>query len=207
MQIKICGITRAQDAEIAVAAGAQAIGLVFWPGSKRAVSVDQARSICAHLPPFTCVVALMVNPEPALVDEVLESIPVNLLQWHGDESPEFCEQWHFPYIRALRAEPGIDLKAVTAYYPKARGFLVDTVHDGKFGGTGRTFDWNVLPMMFDRPLILAGGLNANNVAAGVRRFQPQAVDVSSGVESAPGIKDPEKIKRFIKAALIAAQGE
>ncbi len=207
MQVKICGITRPGDAKEAVAAGAHSIGLVFYAASKRAVSVAQAREICQGLSPFTCITALMVNPQPALVEQVLSELPVNLLQWHGDESPAFCEQWRMPYIRALRAEPGVDLVAEAARYPSARGFLVDAVHEGQFGGTGKTFDWRLLPEAFDRPLILAGGLDVDNVAEGIRQLNPTAVDVSSGVESAPGIKDAEKVQRFINAARTAAEGK
>jgi len=207
LQIKICGVTRPKDAVAAADAGADAIGLVMWSGSKRAVTLAQARAVCEVVPPFLTVTALLVDPEPSWVEEILTALPVNLLQFHGNETPEFCERWAVPYIRALRAEPGRDLVAEAQRYPAARGFLVDAVHDGQFGGTGQTFDWALLPQHFDRPLILAGGLHVDNVAAGIEKLRPVAVDVSSGVETAPGIKDEHKMRAFINAARAAAQSE
>lgn len=206
MRIKICGITRPEDALAACDLGADAIGLVFWSGSKRSVSIDTARAICDVTSPLVTVTALMVDPEPEWVETILSAVPVNLIQWHGAETPAFCEQWQRPYIRALRAEPGVDLGAEAARYPGARGFLVDAVHQGQFGGTGQVFDWSLVPADFSYPLILAGGLTIDNVAAGIRALKPAAVDVSSGVESAPGIKDRAKIERFITAARSAAEG-
>lgn len=207
MQVKICGITRPEDGVRAASLGADAIGLVFWSGSQRSVSITSAGAICDALPPFMTVTALMVNPTEAEVESVLRSVPVNLLQFHGDESPEFCEQWQVPYIRALRVQVGIDLPAEAARYGKARGFLLDSVHKGQFGGTGQQFDWALVPENVNRPLILAGGLNPANVGEGIQRLQPIAVDVSSGVESAPGVKDPEKMQRFIDAAKATRIGQ
>lgn len=203
IQIKVCGITRPEDAAQACALGVDALGLVFWSGSKRCVDVEQARDICAAIAPFTSIVALMVNATDALVDRVLEQLPVTMLQWHGDESPEFCERWQAPYVRALPVLPGRDLLADMAQYPRARGFLLDAVHDGQFGGTGQAFDWQALPEAISRPIILAGGLSAENVAQGISTVRPTAVDVSSGVESVPGIKDPIKIERFVTAVRAA----
>jgi phosphoribosylanthranilate isomerase len=191
----------------AASLGADAIGLVFWSGSQRSVSIASAGAVCETLPPFMTITALMVNPTEAEVELVLRSVPVNLLQFHGDESPEFCEQWQVPYIRALRVQAGVDLAAEAARYPKARGFLLDAVHKGQFGGTGQQFDWALVPESFNRPIILAGGLNPANVGEGIRRLQPIAVDVSSGVESAPGVKDPEKMQRFIDAAKATQIGQ
>jgi len=153
------------------------------------------------------ITALMVNADADSVDEVLNTVPVNLLQFHGDESPEFCERWSVPYIRALRAQDGRDLAVEAERYPNARGFLVDAVHEGQFGGTGKTFDWSLLRGEFTRPLILAGGLNVENVVAGIQQVNPVAVDVSSGVESAPGIKDSQKMNAFVNAVRVAAQRE
>lgn len=207
MQVKICGITRPEDGAAAASLGADAIGLVFWEGSRRAVDVDGARRICDALPPFIAVTALMVNPSPDEVELVLNSLPINVLQFHGDEAPAFCEQWRLPYIRALRAQAGVDLTAEAAKYPHARGFLLDAVHQGQFGGTGQTFDWALVPQSFNRHVILAGGLNPANVGEGVRQIRPVAVDVSSGVESSPGIKDHDKMQRFIEIAKAAGIGQ
>lgn len=200
VQVKICGITRREDGITAAALGADAIGLVFWAGSRRAVTIAQACAICEALPPFIAVTALMVNPSAVDVELVLDNVPINVLQFHGDETPAFCEQWRVPYIRALRAQPGVDLTAEAARYQRARGFLLDAVHEGQFGGTGQQFDWALVPATFQRPLILAGGLNPANVGEGISRLQPVAVDVSSGVERAPGIKDYDKMQRFIDVA-------
>lgn len=207
MQVKICGITRPEDGAAAASLGADAIGLVFWEGSRRAVDIDGARRICDELPPFIAVTALMVNPTGAEVESVLNSLPINVLQFHGEETPMFCEQWRRPYIRALRAQAGIDLTAEAAKYPDARGFLLDAVHQGQFGGTGQTFDWALVPQSFSRPIILAGGLNPANVEEGICQLKPVAVDVSSGVESSPGIKDHDKMQRFIEVAKAAGIGQ
>lgn len=205
MQVKICGITRPEDARAAGDMGADAIGLVFWSGSRRAVDTNRALELCAATAPFMTVTALMVNPSVGEVETLLEAVPINLLQWHGEESPDFCEQWRVPYIRALKVEPGVDLRREAERYPSARGFLLDAVHAGRFGGTGRTFDWALAPSDFDRPLILAGGLDPANVGEGIRALKPVAVDVSSGVESAPGIKDHAKMRSFIDAARAAVK--
>ncbi len=205
MQVKICGITRPQDGVAAVAAGANALGLVLWPGSKRAVDLQQASRICRELPPFTTVVALMVNPSGAEVEAAMAALPINLLQFHGDESASFCEQWAVPYIKALPAQAPETLLDCAAAYSQARGFLIDSVHNGQFGGTGKAFDWSTLPRRLPRPLVLAGGLDSGNVANAVRVVRPAAVDVSSGVESAPGIKDEDKMQRFVAAAKTASE--
>lgn len=203
MQIKVCGITRHEDALAAASMGVDAIGFVLWSGSKRGVTVADAVRLCEGLPPFLTLTALLVNPSATLVEDVLSHLPVNLLQFHGDEKPEFCERWHFPYIRALKAVPGANLVEQAEGYPGARGFLLDSVHQGQFGGTGQAFDWTLVPEDLGRPLILAGGLNAANVGQGIQRLRPAAVDVSSGVESAPGVKDHEKIQRFVEAVRTA----
>ncbi len=206
VRVKVCGITREEDALAAASVGADAVGLVFWEGSKRAVSVESAARICRSLPPFVSVVALFVDAEASKVEKVLSSVPVNLIQWHGRETPEFCEQWNFPYLRALPSSACAALEAEMAGYPSARGFLLDAVHQGQFGGTGQAFDWSVIPGTRSRPLVLAGGLDADNVREAITQVRPAAVDVSSGVESAPGIKDPEKMARFVTAAKQAAKG-
>ena len=205
LQVKICGITNEADAVVAAEAGADAVGLVFWPNSKRAVSLERAAAICAELPPFITVTALFVAPSAAEVKAVLDSVPVNLLQWHGDETPEFCEQWGVPYLKAVPAADCSRLEDVMSQYPAARGFLVDAVANGQFGGTGHTFDWDIIPETRSRPLVLAGGLNPANVAEAVTRVRPAAVDVSSGVERSPGVKEAEKVHQFIRAARTAAE--
>ena len=193
MQIKICGITRPEDALAAFAAGADAIGLVFFANSKRAVSIAQAKAICEVLPP--------------LAQIVLSAVPLTLLQFHGNESPADCELWQRPYLRALDPVAGSDLNTLMAPYTDARGFLLDSVHEGAFGGTGKTFDWQLFPTNCSRPLILAGGLSPDNVAQAIRQCRPSAVDVSSGVESSPGVKDVAKMTAFVDAVRkIAKEG-
>jgi phosphoribosylanthranilate isomerase len=201
----MCGITRPEDAVTAVAHGVSALGLLFWSGSSRFVSIEQAREICAAVPPLTPVVGLFVDATEAEVEQVLAEVPINLLQMHGDETPSFCEQWQLPYIKALKALPGVNLLDQAAAFPRARGFLLDAVHNGQFGGTGQAFDWSLVPPEFDRPLVLAGGLNPATVGEAISRIRPAAVDVSSGVEVSPGVKDPEKIRQFMKAVQAAEE--
>jgi len=205
VQVKMCGITRPEDAVTAVAHGVSALGLLFWSGSSRFVSIEQAREICAAVPPLTPVVGLFVDATEAEVERVLADVPINLLQLHGDETPSFCEQWQVPYIKALKALPGANLLDQAAAFPRARGFLLDAVHNGQFGGTGQVFDWNLVPPEFDRPLVLAGGLNPATVGEAISRIRPAAVDVSSGVEVSPGLKDPEKIRQFMQAVQAAEE--
>lgn len=203
VQVKVCGITRPEDALVAVRYGVHAIGLLFWSGSKRAVSLEQARAICEVIPPFVAVVGLFVDPKEEEVASALSAVPINLLQMHGSESPAFCRQWQIPYIKALKVQPGSDLTKQAAQYKEARGFLLDSVHDGRFGGTGQQFDWTLIPDNFARPIILAGGLNPATVGEAITSLRPSAVDVSSGVEISPGNKDPEKIRQFMKAVKAA----
>ncbi len=197
IRVKICGITRAEDARAAVDAGADAIGLVFHPASPRHVSVEQAAAIAATVPPFVTVVALLVNAGEELVVSVLEQVRPGLLQFHGDEDEATCRQYGMPYIKAIRMAPQLDLVAEASRFPSARGILTDAWSPHAYGGTGERFDWSRLPATLDKPLILAGGLNPENIAAAVRQVQPWAVDVSGGVESAPGIKDAARIGAFI----------
>ena len=195
-RIKICGLTRAQDVRAAVDSGADAIGLVFYPPSPRAVSIEQAAELVALLPPFVTSVGLFVNASAAAVDAVLERVPLQLLQFHGDEAQADCARHGRPWIKAARMRHGVDLLEFAASHPRASGILVDAFVDG-YGGGGKTFDWTLIPAGFARPLVLSGGLDADNVVDAVRRVRPWAVDVSSGVESAKGIKDAEKIAAFI----------
>ena len=197
---KICGITRVEDALAAAAAGADAIGLVFYAKSPRAVSVEQAQQIIAALPPFVTTVGLFVDmPRPEL-QQILAQVPLDLLQFHGDESVEQCEGYGRPYIKALRVKAGDDIAAQIAQYPSASGVLLDTFVEGVPGGTGLAFDWSLVPAELPKPVILAGGLTPDNVAAAIDRARPYAVDISGGVESAKGIKDADKVRAFIRAA-------
>jgi phosphoribosylanthranilate isomerase len=197
-RVKICGITRVDDARAAAHAGADAIGLVFFEKSPRHVSIPQARAVLADLPPFVTSVALFVNPAIGEVEAVLQALPVDLLQFHGDESPEFCRSFARPYLKAVRVRPGVDLVKYAASYPDARGLLLDAYVEGKAGGTGEAFDWALIPSELPVPVVLSGGLNAANVAEGIRRVRPWAVDVSSGVEAEKGIKDAAKIAAFMQ---------
>ncbi|VXB98645.1 N-(5'-phosphoribosyl)anthranilate isomerase [Pseudomonas sp. 8AS] len=197
---KICGITRVEDALAAAAAGADAIGLVFYAKSPRAVSVAQARQIIAALPPFVTTVGLFVDAGRDELRQILAQVPLDLLQFHGDERAEQCEGHGRPYIKALRVKAGDDVAAQVARYPGAAGVLLDTFVEGVPGGTGLAFDWSLVPADLSKPVILAGGLTPENVAAAIARVRPYAVDVSGGVESAKGIKDADKIRAFIRAA-------
>ncbi len=196
--IKICGITRRSDAMAAANLGADAIGLVFYPPSPRAVSIEQAGEIICDLPPFLSLVALFVDAEPAYIRQVLEAIPIHLLQFHGDEEPAACEGWGRAYIKAVAVGNGVDLAATAQRYQRASALLLDTPAGAACGGSGKCFDWELVPDNIAKPVVLAGGLNAENVGAGIRKLYPAAVDVSSGVESAKGIKDAEKIAAFIR---------
>ena len=196
---KICGITRVEDALVAAEAGADAIGLVFYPKSPRAVSVQQARTIIAALPPFVTTVGLFVNASRCELGEILDAVPLDMLQFHGDERPADCEGYHRPYIKALRVRPDDDVAAQIEPYGNASGILLDTFVAGVPGGTGLAFDWSLVPRHLDRPIILAGGLTPENVRSAIEQTQPYAVDVSGGVEARHGIKDADKIRAFIRA--------
>ncbi|GLO05843.1 phosphoribosylanthranilate isomerase [Pseudomonas putida] len=196
---KICGITRIEDALAAAQAGADAIGFVFYAKSPRAVDVRQARAIIAELPPFVTTVGLFVNASRCELNEILEVVPLDLLQFHGDETPQDCEGYHRPWIKALRVRPGDDLEAACQLYAGARGILLDTYVAGVPGGTGEAFDWSLVPAHLSKPIILAGGLSADNVGQAIAQVRPYAVDVSGGVEQAKGIKDAAKIEAFMQA--------
>ena len=199
VRCKICGITRLEDALAAVAAGADAIGLVFYARSPRSVSIEQARSIVAGLPPFVTTVGLFVDMPQAEIEQVLAAVPLDLLQFHGDESAADCDALRRPYIKALRVRAQDDVTALVDAYPDARAVLLDTFVDGVPGGTGQAFDWALVPARLGKPVILAGGLTPENVAAAIAQVQPYAVDVSGGVELAKGIKDAAKVKDFVRA--------
>ena len=198
--VKICGITRVEDAIVAAHAGAHAVGLIFHAGSPRMVSHDIARRVVDALPPFVTPVALFVDARPDDVKRVIAEVRPQLLQFHGDESPEFCESFDIPYIKAVKVRPGVDLLQYARHYRTAKGLLLDAFVAGSHGGTGSTFDWALIPQQFPLPLILAGGLHQDNVADAIRRVRPCAVDVSSGVEATKGIKDAARIAAFIRGA-------
>ena len=196
--VKICGITQVEHGLAAARAGAQAIGVVFAPGSPRRVSIDQAARIVASLPPFVSTVGLFVDPGADLVRSVLDRMPLSLLQFHGDEPESFCRQFNWPYIKAIRVRPETPLLECAAQYSSAKGVLLDAFVAGTHGGTGAAFDWRMIPPDLPLPVVLAGGLSPRNVAEAIRQVRPWAVDVSSGVEKDKGIKDPAKIAAFME---------
>jgi phosphoribosylanthranilate isomerase len=198
-RVKICGITRGEDAKAAAAAGADAIGLVFYRPSPRYVTLERAREISAALPPFTATVAVFVNPTREEVEAVIGECGVTLLQFHGDEPPDFCAGFSRPYIKAARIRPELDLLKYLSAHVAARAWMLDAFHEDLWGGTGGAFDWGLVPRGAAKPLILSGGLTSANVADAVRRVRPYAVDVSTGVEASRGIKDAAKIAAFIEA--------
>lgn len=195
-RVKICGITRAEDARAACEAGADAIGLVFYPASPRFLLHEQARMLRDGLPPFVTAVALFVNPSRDEVERVIDRVRPGALQFHGDEPPEFCERFGLPYLKACRVKEGVDLLEYLQPYTGASGWLADAYVEA-YGGTGTSFDWSVVPRQRPRPLILSGGLTTENVRDAIRRVRPWGVDVSSGVESAKGIKDSARIAAFM----------
>jgi phosphoribosylanthranilate isomerase len=195
-RVKICGITRAQDAAQVVAAGGDAIGLVFYEPSPRAVTIQMAKEIVKSVPAFVTVVALFVNPSVQEVRKVLEEVRIDLLQFHGDEESDFCSQFKRPYIKAIRVRQTSDVVASSLRFPDALALLLDSYKPGVPGGTGETFDWSLIPES-QKPLILAGGLAPDNIAFAIDQVQPFAVDVSGGVEATKGIKDHSKINKFI----------
>jgi phosphoribosylanthranilate isomerase len=197
-RIKICGLTREQDVLAVAASGADAFGLVFYDKSPRHVDILQAARLQDAAPPFVTVVGLFVNPTVDYVREVLAKVPLDLLQFHGEEAPEFCGMFGRPYLKAIRVKAGVDLVECAARYVDAQGLLLDAYVEGTQGGTGESFDWALIPQNLPLPVILSGGLHAGNVAAGIRQVRPYAVDVSSGVESSKGIKDAAKVAAFIK---------
>lgn len=197
-RVKICGLTRPDDAQAAAAAGADAIGLVFYAKSPRAVDIAQARAVLAALPPFVTSVGLFVDAPAPLVVEVLRMVPLDLLQFHGDEPPEHCAAFRRPWVKAVRVRPGLDLAGEAGRYAGARALLLDAYSPGIPGGTGEAFDWALIPPALRPRIILAGGLTPDNVADAIGRVRPYAVDVSGGVEAARGIKDHAKLDAFMQ---------
>lgn len=197
VRIKICGITRLNDALAAADAGTDALGFVFYPPSPRAINVDQAKKICCGLPPFITKVGLFVNASPEDVLETTRLLSLDLLQFHGEESPDYCTQFNKPWIKALRVSSATDIKKEVEYFQQAQGILLDAYVEGIQGGTGSQFDWSLIPTTLNKPIILAGGLTCDNITSAINQVKPYAVDVSGGVEIAKGIKDHDKIKTFI----------
>lgn len=196
-RIKICGITRIEDARAAAASGADALGLVFYAQSPRHLALQGAARVASAVPPFVTLVGLFVNPSESEVRAVLREIPLDLLQFHGEESPEFCAQFGRRYLKAIRVKAGVDLVQCASRYAGAQGLLLDAYIEGTHGGTGASFDWALIPRELPLPVILSGGLHAGNVAAAIEQVRPYAVDVSSGVEAGKGIKDAAKVAAFI----------
>lgn len=198
-RVKICGFTNVEDAVYAARFGVDAIGLVFYPPSPRNVGIDQAIEIVKALPAFVSVVALFVDEQDALIRKVLEQIPIDCLQFHGDESPEACRVYGKRYIKAVRMQESTDLEEIANRYHDADGLLLDAFHPTAKGGTGNRFDWGVIPRRCRLPIILAGGLDATNATMAIEKVHPYALDVSSGVEKGKGIKDKYKIAAFLTA--------
>ena len=196
-RVKICGIKTPEVAHATACFGADAIGMVFYNESPRAVNLEQASEICKILPPFISKVGLFVDADKNEIDEILNTLSLDLLQFHGSEAPDFCRSFNFPYIKAVRMQDGVDLQYFVSEYNDARALLLDTHVESKYGGTGKVFDWSMIPLNPDKPIILAGGLNSGNVKEAIRMIKPYAVDVSGGVESGEGIKDIRKIEQFI----------
>ena len=201
MRIKICGITRPGDAEQALALGADTVGCVFHAASARHVTADIAQDIQVAVGDAGTLVGLFVDPTADEVLAVLDRVDLDVLQFHGQESPAFCEQFQRPYLKAVAMSADVDLSAVNEAYGSARGLLLDSAPEGQFGGTGHRFDWDWIDAGLENRLMLAGGLNAGNVGEAIRRVRPAAVDVSSGVERDKGIKDSDRMRAFIEAAL------
>ena len=197
-RVKVCGITRIQDALKASQLGVDAIGMVFVPVSPRYINAAQAKEIVRELPPFVTSVGLFVNPLPQDVLAIIEHLHLDVLQFHGEETPEFCSQFGLPYLKAVRVKPGVDLVQYAIKFKEAQGLLLDAYVEGTHGGTGQGFDLGLIPKELPLPLVLSGGLKPENVAPGIRQVRPWAVDVSSGVEAAKGIKDPVKMAAFMQ---------
>lgn len=196
-RIKFCGITRRVDALTAVALGVDALGFVFYRASGRWITPAAARAIIAELPPFVCTVGLFVDESPATIEEVAAATGIQVVQFHGNETAAVCALSPRPYVKAIRMARDLALEAVAESFAGASALLFDSYDPTRFGGTGRVFDWSLLPIQRQKSIILAGGLNAGNVAAAITQVRPYAVDVSGGIESGPGIKDAEKMRAFV----------
>jgi len=200
-RVKICGLTSVEDALLTVNAGADAIGLVFYGPSPRCVEIKQAAEIAKSLPAFVTKTALFVNPDVSYVESVLSQVDIDLIQFHGDEPADFCEQFSKPFIKAVRMQETTDLNALVGEFNQASGLLLDAYIPGIPGGTGEQFNWSWIPEQLDLPVILAGGLTSDNVKQAIKIASPWAVDVSGGVEASKGVKSPEKIKQFMQQVM------
>lgn len=198
VRVKFCGMTKVEDAVAAAALGVDAIGLIFYPASKRCVIDAQAQAIISALPPFVTTVAVFVDPMPMEVEAILNIMSIDVLQFHGEESPEECERYNKPYIKAIRCEPGVDLAVMAKKYVNAQALLLDSYQPNQLGGTGTTFPWSMIPKNLSKPIILSGGLNADNMAAAIAQVHPYAVDIASGVELSPGVKDVTKMAALMR---------
>jgi len=198
VRVKICGITRVEDALVAVENGADAIGLVFYEPSPRAVSIEQAIKIVNQIPAFISIVGLFVNAEERFIRDVISNVALDLLQFHGDEVPEECSRYALPFMKAIRVKSDTNLVQCAKDYSASKALLLDTYTEGVAGGTGHTFDWGLIPSNLNKPVVLAGGLTAENVASAIQQVKPYAVDVSGGVELSKGIKDAAKIAAFMQ---------
>ena len=197
-KVKICGFTEPNNARDAALAGVDAIGLVFYDKSPRNVDIHSAQKIIEALPPFINRVGLFVNANPSFIDEILCEVPLDTLQFHGDESVLDCAQYQMPFIKSLRVKPDTNVKEIAENFSSASALLLDSFSPSSYGGTGESFDWSLARVKISLPIILAGGLTADNVADAIKQVNPYAVDASSGVESAPGVKDIDKIEAFIR---------
>ena len=195
-RVKICGLTREEDVDAAIKMGADAVGFVFYPKSKRYIAPDVAKRLIDRVPPYVMTVGLFVNESPEIIERILREIPLSLLQFHGVESLKDCERYARPYVKAVRVNRKTDFLEIQAEFISAKGFLLDA-DSAAFGGSGQTFDWSLIPNHLKKPVILAGGLNTENIVEAIRQVNPYAVDVSSGVESQPGIKCHNKMQVFI----------
>ncbi|MBN2866926.1 MAG: phosphoribosylanthranilate isomerase [Thiotrichales bacterium] len=200
-RVKICGLTNVTDALMVANAGADAVGLVFYAPSPRHVEIEQACSIAKALPAFVTKTALFVNPDASYVKAVLEQVQIDLLQFHGDETPEFCQQFGLPYMKAIRMQATTDLTQLAEQYASSCGILLDAYKPGVPGGTGEQFNWDWVPKTLSKPIILAGGLTAENIHQAIQITQPWAVDVSGGVEASKGLKSPEKVTLFMQQVM------
>ena len=199
VRIKFCGMTRVEDALTAATLGVDAIGVVLTERSKRFAGIARAREIRAALPPFVDLVALFMDDQPGFIAEAVAAVQPDLLQFHGSETARDCVRYGIPYLKAVAMGDGPGPAGVAQAHPQAKGFLLDGHAQGEQGGSGKTFDWSMAAVPFERPVLLAGGLTARNVGAAIRAVRPYAVDVSSGIESAPGIKDARKMQQFVTA--------
>lgn len=199
-RIKICGFTRVEDAVAAAELGVDAIGLVFYPPSSRAVTIEQAQRIVSALPAFCSVVALFVDEQPARIRQVLANVAIDSIQFHGDEQVADCTLYNKPYLKAIKVKPELDIMQLAVHYQTASALLLDAYHPQLKGGSGCQFNWNLVPAQCALPVVLAGGLQVDNVCTAIQSVKPYAVDVSSGVESEPGRKDVAKIAAFIQQA-------